>query len=104
MLLGTFSVERPFVERPFLFLLLKYHNATNPSIIAITPIVTPAPIPPAAALLNPDDDPVEDGVVVLEAGDVDDFPDPVQKTKLELQRLHHDPSDEMLIFDIADDH
>jgi hypothetical protein len=105
-LLGTFSVEK-LVERPFLFLLLKYHNATNPSIIAITPIVTPAPIPPAAALLNPDDDPLEDGVAELEEGDVevvDAFPDPVQKIKLELQRLHHDPSDEMLILDIADDH
>ena len=102
MLLKIFSGERLV-----LFLLLKYHNATNPSIIAITPIVTPAPIPPAAALLNPDDDPLEDGVVELEAGDVevvDAFPDPVQKTKLELQRLHHDASDEMLIFDIADDH
>ena len=101
MLLEIFSGERLV-----LFLLLKYHNATNPSIIAITPIVTPAPIPPAAALLNPDDDPLEDGVAELEAGDVevDVFPDPVQKTKLELQRLHHDASDEMLILDIADDH
>lgn len=94
------------MERPVLLLLLKYHNATNPSIIAITPMVTPAPIPPAAALLNPEDDPVdvleEPEAVDVEVVDV--LPDPVQKTKLELQRLHHDASNEMLISDIADDH
>lgn len=100
-LLGTFSAE----PRPVFFLLLKYHNAINPSMMAITPIVTPAPIPPAAALLSPKEEVLEEDDCGMEpdAGDVelvDAFPDPVQNTKLELQMLHHDASEEMPIADI----
>jgi len=105
--LGVFSTA------DFGFLVLKYHKAIRPSIIAITPIVTPAPIPPASARVNPDPeeeedeaapaaDPLADPEELLALKAVE--PDPVQKAKVvALHTLHHCPTVLIEILDIAAD-